>query len=157
MNALKKITDRARQLKKKHPGAKWTSLTKQASAEYRAGKLGAATKTKKSKARKPKKKKKVNRSRQTGSSNKHYDQQRAARNPGPRIPRGGRKVTYTERRKNRSDAPGSLTGLKSMITTAVAKKLASALITYDRAKTIKATKKASALIKKYRAELRKFS
>lgn len=46
-NALKIITDRARQLQKKHPNAKWVSLTKKAGAEYRAGKLNKKTATKK--------------------------------------------------------------------------------------------------------------
>jgi len=36
-NALKKITTRAKQLKRSHPNAKWTSLIKQAGAEYRRG------------------------------------------------------------------------------------------------------------------------
>jgi hypothetical protein len=40
MNALKKITDRARQLQKKHPNSKWISLVKKAGADYRAGRLG---------------------------------------------------------------------------------------------------------------------
>lgn len=48
--ALKKIRARAKQLKKKSPGAKFQNLMKKAGAEYRAGKL----KTKKRKA--PKKK-----------------------------------------------------------------------------------------------------
>jgi hypothetical protein len=41
MNALKKIIAEAKRLKKKHPNTKWTSLTKMASAKYRAGKLGS--------------------------------------------------------------------------------------------------------------------
>lgn len=36
MNALKTITNRAKQLKKKNPGAKWINLVKKAGAEYRA-------------------------------------------------------------------------------------------------------------------------
>lgn len=38
-SALKKITTRAKQLKKKNPGKKWKTLVKQAGAEYRSGKL----------------------------------------------------------------------------------------------------------------------
>ena len=49
--------------------------------------------------------------RQTGKSNKSRDEMRAARRPGARIPAGGKKVTYYERRKNRSDRPGHLTGV----------------------------------------------
>lgn len=100
MSVLSKITARAKQLRKKHPNSKWTSLVKKAGQEYRAGKLGS------SKPAKPK-------YRQTGSSSKKYDQMRTARPPGPRIPAGGTKVTYTERRKNRSDVPGKLTGMSA--------------------------------------------
>jgi hypothetical protein len=37
-NALKKITTRAKQIRKKQPGKSWKSAVKQAGAEYRAGK-----------------------------------------------------------------------------------------------------------------------
>jgi hypothetical protein len=36
-NALKKITTRAKQIRKKQPGKSWKSAVKQAGAEYRAG------------------------------------------------------------------------------------------------------------------------
>lgn len=39
--ALQKITKRAKQLQRKYPGKKWITLVKDASREYRAGKLGA--------------------------------------------------------------------------------------------------------------------
>lgn len=42
--ALKKINARAKQLKKKHPNAKYKTLQKQAGAEYRSGKLKAKRK-----------------------------------------------------------------------------------------------------------------
>lgn len=79
---------------------------KEASAEYRAGskKVGKVKRVKKKAAKKKS-------YRQTGTSSKKYDQQRTARPPGARIPKGGRKVTYYERRKNRSDVPGKLTGV----------------------------------------------
>jgi hypothetical protein len=41
---LKKITTRAKALKKKHPGKKWTTLVKQAGKEFRSGKLGKVRK-----------------------------------------------------------------------------------------------------------------
>ena len=44
MNALKKIIAEAKRMKKSRPNTKWTTLTKEASAKYRAGKLGAASK-----------------------------------------------------------------------------------------------------------------
>lgn len=138
-SALKKISTRAKQLQKKHPNTKWTSLIKRASKDYRTGKLGSVTKKKK------------NSSRQTGTSNKNYDQQRTARPPGPRKPAGGKKVTYYERRKNRSDKPGSLTGgMKSD----VKQKLSRALLDYELATTIKATDQARERIKKYRKVFR---
>ncbi len=135
-DALKKIRARAKQLQKKHPNAKWTSLIKSASKDYRAGKLGTIKKDHK---------------RQTGSSNKHYDQQRSARPPGARKPRGGKKVTYYERRKNRSDKPGSLTGgLKHQ----AEQKFAAACLRYEKATTISATKAAQADKNKWRKVMR---
>lgn len=93
-NQLKKITARAKQLRKKHPNAKWTSLIKQAGKEYRTGKIGAVRKRK---------------AYQTGSSGKRRDAMFKAKAPGKRRSSSGR--TYTERRKNRSDLPGKLTGI----------------------------------------------
>lgn len=137
-SVLKKITTRAKQLKKKHPNTKWTSLIKQAGRDYRNGKLGATRKKKSS-------------SRQTGTSNKSYDRQRSARPPGPRKPSGSRKVTYYERRKNRSDKPGQLTGgLKSD----TKQKLSKALLDYELARTIRSTDEARTRIKKYRRILK---
>jgi hypothetical protein len=43
-NALAKINKRVAQLAKKHPGAKRTTLQKQAGREYKAGKLGRVKK-----------------------------------------------------------------------------------------------------------------
>lgn len=104
-NAIQKISARAKQIRKKHPSKAWMACIKQASAEYRSGskKVGKVAKK-----RKPAKKSKY---RQTGTSSKVYDQQRHARPPGARIPKGGKRVTYYERRKNRSDVPGRLTGI----------------------------------------------
>lgn len=45
--ALSKITTRAKAIAKARPHLKWVSAVKEASAEYRAGKLGAVAKTKK--------------------------------------------------------------------------------------------------------------
>lgn len=98
-NALKKITTRAKQLQKKHPNTKWTSLIKKAGAEYRNGSIGT---TRKKSTRKPKKKN----YRQTGTSNRKNDEARHAKKPGKR-------KGYYERRKNRSDAPGKLTGVSA--------------------------------------------
>jgi len=136
-SALKKITSKAKQLRKQQPGMQWKTAIKKASASYRNGTLGG-----------PKKK---NSSRQTGTSNKHYDEQRSARPPGKRKPSGYNKFTYTERRKNRSDKPGQLTGgLKSD----VKQKLSKALLDYELATTVKATKEAQVRKLKYRRILK---
>lgn len=42
MSALTKISARAKQIQRKHPGKAWISCIKAASAEYRSGKLGKA-------------------------------------------------------------------------------------------------------------------
>lgn len=96
-NHLKKITVRAKQLQKKHPRTPWTELISKASRQLKSeGKIGAA-------------KKKSNR--QTGSSHKLRDSARSARPPGKRTSKSG--AAYYERRKNRSDKPGSLTGVSA--------------------------------------------
>lgn len=106
-NAIVKISKEAKRLQRLHHGWTWKECISKASANYNAGQLGTIGKAK------PKKKGKVKSKasyRQTGTSNKFYDEQRSARKPGARIPAGGKHVTYYERRKNRSDAPGKLTG-----------------------------------------------
>lgn len=63
--------------------------------------------------------------RQTGSSNKRRDKQVKAKPPGKRKSASGK--VYYERRKNRSDVPGTLAGIKSaakkMLTEQLGKKL----------------------------------
>lgn len=99
----------AKKIQRKHPKLDWQACIQKAKRQHKA--VGST---------KPKKKS----SRQTGSSNKKYDQQRSARPPGARIPAGAKKVTYYERRKNRSDAPGQLTGVSSaQLTNALKKRL----------------------------------
>lgn len=120
-NALKKIITRAKQLHKKYPGKKWKTVVKDASAEYRGGKLGAT------------KKKKVY---QTGKSHKKRDSMRKAKRPGKRTSRAGN--SYTERRKNRTDMPHSVTGMKAT----AREELSKALLAYELADTVKATKAA---------------
>lgn len=56
---------------------------------------------------------------QTGRSNKTADRQRKARKPGKRKSKSD--STYTERRKNRSDMPGKLTGLDKRLEQAIKK------------------------------------
>ncbi len=66
-----------------------------------------------------KKKSKKSKNRQTGTSSRPADQRRHARRPGKRKSKGG--STYYERRKNRSDVPGHLTGLSTVRVKAVLK------------------------------------
>lgn len=101
MNALKKISDRAKQLRRKNSRLTQKAAIKKAAQEYRAGKLGKVPKKKA-----PAKRKKP--VRQSGGSDRFRDIQRKAKPPGTRRSKTGRK--YFERRKNRSDAPGKLTG-----------------------------------------------
>jgi hypothetical protein len=63
MNALKKISARVKQLRKKNPGRKYSSLQKQAGKEFKAGKLKAKRKpaAKKAAKRKPAKRKAIRR------------------------------------------------------------------------------------------------
>lgn len=119
-NQLKKITARAKKIRKAKPGMKWTSAIKQASRDYRTGKLGSA---------KPARW-------QTGSSTKKYDEQRKAKKPGKRKTAHG--TVYTERRKDRSDMPGKLTGVSTASLASELKKrkreqLAKALLAKDQA------------------------
>lgn len=104
MTAIQKISARAKAIRKKSPGKAWKACIKEASREYNSGKLGAA---KKKPAAKKKAAKKV-KPYQTGSSKKFNDEVRTAKKPGLRKTAWGTK--YTERRKNRSDMPGKLTG-----------------------------------------------
>lgn len=93
-NAIVKISKEAKRIRRIHPSLTWRQAIKKASQRYNAGSLSGTAK----------------KFRQTGSSNKAADVNRSARPPGARIPAGGKKVTYYERRKNRSDVPGKLTG-----------------------------------------------
>lgn len=93
MTAIQKISKRAKAIRKAHPSMKWQTCIDKASAEYRAGKLG----------RTPAK------FRQTGTSDKKADKERKALPPGRRVAKKSKHVYY-ERRANRSDKPGRLTG-----------------------------------------------
>lgn len=102
--ALKWIVAEAKRLQKKdHSRHAWSQYIKEAGKAYRAKghkKVGAPKKVK---------------YRQTGKSNKKRDVQRKAKAPGKRTVNKGKRSehTYTERRKNRSDMPGQLTGAAS--------------------------------------------
>lgn len=142
-NALKKITDRARQLKRKHPNTAWVSLVKKAGAEYRSGSLGATKKKS---------------TRQTGSSNRKKDKVWKAKAPGKRKSASGK--TYYERRKNRSDKPGSLTGvstssLKSALKGKLVQSLGKQLLSKELATTKRDKKSYAKKITEIKRDLRK--
>jgi hypothetical protein len=76
-----------------------------------------AVKAKKPAAKKVAAKKTASKAYQTGSSNKLYDSMKKAQGPGKRVSATGN--VYYERRKNRSDMPGSLTGIGALKKTAL--------------------------------------
>lgn len=102
---LQKITDKARQIRRS--GEKWTSAVKRASKL-----VPSLSPSKKSASKKVGAKKKKPKSRQTGTSNRRRDLELTAKSPGKRMVKSGKKShAYYERRKNRSDKPGHLTGM----------------------------------------------
>lgn len=112
MTQLQKITRKAKQIRRR--GEKWTDAIKRASKL-----VPSLSPSKRSKpARKVGAKKKGPKSRQTGTSNKYRDELIQAKPPGKRRVKTAKgSHVYYERRKNRSDKPGSLTGSGSMSAT----------------------------------------
>lgn len=114
--ALKWITTEAKKLRRKYPHRfdTWREYVAQASAIYASKHKGRSPvgKKKKVSGRKPAKAP----YRQTGASNRKRDEERTAYAPGKRILNKGKRSqhAYYERRKNRSDVPGQLTGTSSM-------------------------------------------
>lgn len=99
---LQKITAKAKQIRKAKPSLAWTDAIKAASKAISGVKKKAAPK-------KAAKKKKLDPNRQNGTSVTFYDKAVKAKAPGKRKSASGN--IYYERRKNRSDKPGSLTGV----------------------------------------------
>lgn len=96
--------------------------------------------------------------RQTGRSSKKADVQRKAKAPGKRKSRTGRK--YYERRKNRSDVPGKLTGvsnaqLKSVLKKRLEIKLGEQLVRKHNATSAHSYYAADKMIKQIKSELNK--
>src|SRR5688572_14333875 len=136
-NALAAIRTRAKSLRAKNKNLGWIAAIKKASKELKSeGKVGAAKKAPK----------------QRGKSNLKRDKERTAKAPGKRTVKHGKKKTtvYYETRKNRTDKPGSLTGIRSQ----VKDKLSKALLDYELATTVKATKEAQKRKIKYRKILK---
>lgn len=137
----------AKKISKQHPRLDWQECIQRASKKHKPKKVGAV-------------KKKSNR--QTGSSNKKHDQERSARPPGARVPRGGTVVTYYERRKNRSDVPGKLTGvtagrLASELKRRLKDKLAKELLAKDLTPKKSLKKRYQKLITETRSRLKRLS
>ncbi len=127
-STIAKIAARAKQIRKAHPAKKWQDCIKQASRELKGTTTKAAPKKRTAKKRAVKKapakkraakkaapKKRVAKKvlyRQTGTSSKVADKRRKAKQPGKRVVKhkGAASTVYYERRKNRSDVPGSLSG-----------------------------------------------
>jgi hypothetical protein len=76
-----------------------------------------AVKAKKPAAKKVAAKKTASKTYQTGSSNKLYDKMKKSQGPGKRVSATGN--VYYERRKNRSDMPGSVLGIGNINTNAL--------------------------------------
>lgn len=88
------IFKKAKAYSRKHPKIDWQECIQRVKGKKRKS---------------PAKKKKKTSSRQTGTSNKKIDRERHAKHPGKRRSKTGN--PYYERRANRSDKPGMLTGM----------------------------------------------
>jgi hypothetical protein len=106
-STLQKITDKARKIRKKNEP--WISAVKRASKLVMSS-LSPSKKAAVKKRRKVGTVKKKASSRQTGSSNTALDKLVKAKPPGKR--KSASKKIYYERRRNRSDRPGKMTGVK---------------------------------------------
>lgn len=149
-NIIKQISTRAKQIRKKHPAIKWQTAIKQASRELK-GKSNPVIK----KAGKKKSKVKVW---QTGTSVTVADRKRKAKPPGKRLSKKGK--VYYERRKNRSDKPGMLSGisstsLKTALRNRLEDKLGKEFVRKTKAATKTAKRKIQKAITATKTELRK--
>ncbi len=107
---LKKLTAKAKKIRRK--GESWLDAMARARGTSLSPSKKAASRSRSKKVGTAKKKRKLH---QTGSSNLKIDRQIKAKQPGKRTikHRGGKKHSYYESRKNRSDMPGRLTGAGS--------------------------------------------
>lgn len=148
MPTVSQISKNAKKIRR--AGESWLSAIKRSSKQL----TGRSSKPKKKTATRKRKKvgaikKKVY---QTGSSAKFYDEQRVAKKPGKRKTASG--STYTERRKNRSDMPGSLSGMKRAMGSMLDQQLAAGLLAREKATTFKQHKAAVKKINDARKGLR---
>jgi len=133
-NTLATIRARAKKLRSSHKNMGWIAAIKKASKELKSeGKIGKV--------------KKAPQQTKGTTSNEKLDRLIKAKAPGKRTVKHGRKTkVHYEYRKNRTDMPGKLTGIK----TEAKNKLAKALLDYELADTIKGTKAARERIVKFR-------
>ena len=127
-NALKKITTRAKAIRKSHPGVSWKSAVKKAGAEYRTGKISGVKKKKKP-ARKKASRKVAGR-----SSRKAVG-----------------KVGY---RRTDGAVIGSIAGHKKALRHAIEEKLAWKLLAISSAKKVRTKKKLQKTAAQYKKDLR---
>lgn len=134
---LAKIRARAKALQRKNKNLKWIPAIKKASAELRKEKkIGV----------------------QSGSSNTSIDKKKKAKAPGKRKSATGK--TYYERRKNRSDKKGTLTGVSEAkmieaIRAKVEEKMGRAYVARDKAKLKRDKKAYQKVITECKVKLRK--
>jgi hypothetical protein len=134
-----------------------------AKAKKRAKKKTAKKAVKKVARKKSARKRSTASNRQTGGSNKERDEQRSAKGPGKRVVKTSHgSHTYYERRKNRSDQPGKLTGFNTSVLSRELKdrangELAAGLLARDKATNLKQHKAAMKKITGARKKLRAFS
>jgi len=136
-NTLAKIRVRAKALQRKNKNLKWIDAIKKASAELRKEKkIGV----------------------QTGTSNKSIDRTKKAKAPGKRKSSTGK--VYYERRANRSDKKGTLTGVSEKaligaIKNRVESKMGAAYVSKENAKLKKDKNKYQKIIVECRTKLKK--
>lgn len=158
-NVLAKITARAKLIRKAHPSKKWTDCIKQASREIKAVKVfNKKAAPRKKPAKKKAAKKRLVSYRQTGTSKIKVDRKLVARKPGKRLSVTGK--VYYERRKNRSDKPGALSGvsaasLKGALKDRLEEKLGRETVRLYNAKLKRDKNKIQKVITSIKAELRK--
>lgn len=134
---LAKIRARAKALQRKNKNLKWIPAIKKASVELRKEKkIGV----------------------QSGSSNTAIDKKKKAKAPGKRKSVTGK--TYYERRKNRSDKKGTLTGVSEAkmigaIRARVEEKMGKAYVARDNAKLKRDKKTYQKVITECKVKLRK--
>jgi hypothetical protein len=132
----------------KKPTAKQLAARKKFAAMAKAKAKAAKAKKFPAKKKAPTKKvaaKKATSAYQTGSSNKLYDSMRKAQGPGKRVSATG--GVYYERRKNRSDMPGSILGIGALKKSAISE-CTNKLGTLHAKKLMEPTKRGKAKLQK---------